>query len=222
MANLKIGVIDGNNLKVNVTPTPTIDISISKGTTGATGIGVPTDGLTGQVLTKASNSNYDTVWVTASNIAKYYGSFLDTTTQTATLANTNYAININTSDLVDGMTLSNSSRINVLNSGIYNLEFSLQFSNSTATLADTSVFIKINGINVPDTTGSFTVLAKHGSINGLIIQSWNSLLSLNAGDYVEMFWHSNVAGVQLITIPASVVDPIVPRSPSFSISLIQV
>lgn len=35
------------------------------GTTGATGAGVPTGGLTGEVLAKNSNTNYDTAWVAA-------------------------------------------------------------------------------------------------------------------------------------------------------------
>lgn len=207
------------DINVNITQPTQANVTIDFGLTGPAGPGVPTDGLTGQVLTKLSNTNYDTGWAYSS---KFYGSFLDTTTQTATLANTNYAININTSDLINGFTLSNSSRINVLNSGIYNLEFSLQFSNNTSSLADTSVYIKVNGNNLPDTTGSFTVLAKHGSVDGLEIQGWNSLLQLNANDYVELWWHSSVAGIQLITIPASAVNPITPRSPAVSISLIQI
>lgn len=35
------------------------------GATGATGAGVPTGGLTGEVLAKNSNTNYDTAWVAA-------------------------------------------------------------------------------------------------------------------------------------------------------------
>lgn len=34
------------------------------GTNGTNGVGVPTGGTTGQVLSKASNTNYDTQWTT--------------------------------------------------------------------------------------------------------------------------------------------------------------
>lgn len=34
------------------------------GTQGAPGVGVPSGGLTGQILVKASNTNYDTQWIT--------------------------------------------------------------------------------------------------------------------------------------------------------------
>jgi hypothetical protein len=37
------------------------------GTNGTNGVGVPTGGTTGQALTKASNTNYDTTWTTISS-----------------------------------------------------------------------------------------------------------------------------------------------------------
>lgn len=51
--------IDGTNVTVEVTPVE-VDITIQS---GQPGVGVPAGGTTGQVLAKASNSNYDTQWV---------------------------------------------------------------------------------------------------------------------------------------------------------------
>ena len=44
------------------------------GATGATGAGVATGGTTGQVLVKASNANYDTIWVSLSGLS-YQGTW---------------------------------------------------------------------------------------------------------------------------------------------------
>jgi len=36
--------------------------------------------------------------------------------------------------------------------------------------------------------GQVSVNAKHGAFNGGFIASWNYLVSLTAGDYVELWW----------------------------------
>ena len=49
-----------------------------QGQAGAAGVGVPTGGTTGQVLKKASNTNYDTEWADESGgMAEYVVSFVD-------------------------------------------------------------------------------------------------------------------------------------------------
>jgi len=63
-------VTQGNNITVEVTPTPVTTLNIDKGIIGPqgpqgpTGEGVASGGTTGQVLTKASNADYDTIWTT--------------------------------------------------------------------------------------------------------------------------------------------------------------
>ncbi len=59
-----------------------------------------------------------------------YGAFSDTTDQTAANTTTAYAVTFDTSDLSNGVTLSNSSRLNVAQAGIYDIQFSIQFKNS--------------------------------------------------------------------------------------------
>jgi len=60
-----------------------------------------------------------------------YGAFQDSTDQTAANTTTAYAITYNTTDYSNGIYLSNSSRLNVRNYGIYNIQFSLQFKNDS-------------------------------------------------------------------------------------------
>ena len=60
-----------------------------------------------------------------------YGAFQDGTDQTAANTTTAYAITFDTTDYSNGVTLSNSSRLNVAQAGIYNIQFSVQLENST-------------------------------------------------------------------------------------------
>jgi hypothetical protein len=55
-----------------------------------------------------------------------YGSFQDSTDQSAASTTVAYPMTFNTTDFSNGVYLSNSSRLNVRNAGIYNLQFSVQ------------------------------------------------------------------------------------------------
>lgn len=151
----------------------------------------------------------------------YYGAYHDTSTVTATSAAVAYVMNIGSTDLQNGINIVGGTKITATNAGIYNLQFSAQFTNPNSAIADISIWIRINGVNVADGAGTNGIPAKHGANNGLQIVSWNYVLSLNAGDYVELVWHSDATGVQLITIPATI-GPAVPESPSVIVTIAQI
>jgi len=77
--NIKIEKASGNDVTLVVTPQANQKIIIDRnikgdvgatgatGATGAAGVGVAISGTTGQVLTKLSNTNYDTGWTTNGN-----------------------------------------------------------------------------------------------------------------------------------------------------------
>lgn len=75
--------------------------------------GVPEGGTTNQVLTKASNTDYDTYWGNGgggggggnTGAIGYAGAFQDTTSQSVLAANTATAIKVNTIDYSNGVTL---------------------------------------------------------------------------------------------------------------------
>ena len=77
-----------------------------------------------------------------------YGAFQDTTDQTAANTTTAYAVTLNTTDYSNGVYLSNSSRLNVRNYGIYNIQFSIQIKNTTNDTQDSDVWFRKNGTDV--------------------------------------------------------------------------
>jgi hypothetical protein len=132
-----------------------------------------------------------------------YGAFQSTVDQTAAVANTAYAMTLNTTDYANGVSVASSSRITVADSGIWNLQWSGQFENPDSQDHDARVWLKINGTVVVGSTGFFAVPSKHGSVNGHALIGWNYFLSLNANDYVELWWETDSTQVSIQTYAAS-------------------
>ena len=149
----------------------------------------------------------------AANNAFPYGAFQDTTDQIAASTTAAYAITFNTTDYSAGITLSNSSRLNVTYAGLYNLQFSIQFANPDAQIQDVDVWLRKNGTDVPATNSKFSVTSKHGSINGHLIAALNLFIELQAGDYVELMWATTNVLVTIEHLPTQTA-PDRPSTPS--------
>lgn len=126
-----------------------------------------------------------------------YGAFESTVDQTAAAINTAYAMTFNTTDYSNGVTVVSNSRITVIDSGIYNLQWSGQFENTDSQDQDIRVWIKVNGTNLTGSTGYAGIPSKHGATNGHIIIGWNYYLSLNANDYIELWWETDSTTVSI-------------------------
>lgn len=132
-----------------------------------------------------------------------YGAFQSLVDQVPTLANTAYALTLDTTDYANGVSIVSNSRITVVDAGIWNLQWSGQFENIDSQDHDVRVWLKINGTVVTGSTGFFAVPSKHGSVNGHALVGWNYYLSLNANDYVELWWETDSTQVTLQTYAAA-------------------
>ena len=126
-----------------------------------------------------------------------YGAFQSTVDQTAAVINTAYAMTLNTTDYANGVSVASNSRITVADAGIWNLQWSGQFENTDSQDHDGRVWLKINGTVVTGSTGFFAVPSKHGSVNGHTLVGWNYFVSLNATDYVELWWETDNTAVSI-------------------------
>ena len=130
-----------------------------------------------------------------------YGAFSSDQDQTTT-ANTATLMTLNTTDFTNGVTIS-SSKITVANAGIYNLQFSAQFSNTDTAFQDVYIWLKQNGADITESTGFVSVPNRHAGTDGHTIIGWNYFLSMAANDYVEIYWSVPNTAVSIQHLAAS-------------------
>lgn len=143
-----------------------------------------------------------------------YGAFQDSTDQVAANTTTAYAITFDTTDFSNGITLSNSSRLNVSQSGLYNLQFSIQFKNTTNDTQDADVWFRKNGTNIDKSNSRFGLSARKSSGDpSHMIGALNFFVNLAANDYIEIMWRPSNVGVSIEHFAADT-SPTRPAVPS--------
>jgi hypothetical protein len=70
--------------------------------------------------------------------------------------------------------------------------------------------LKKNGSNVADSDSKWSVVGRHGSVNGHAIGTVNFVLKLNAGDYIQLGWQTTNTGVSIEADPAASPAPGIP------------
>lgn len=206
------GTLPIANGGTNGTATPTAGaVAVGNGTQYA----FTAAGSAGQVLT--SNGSTVPTWATVATgigTTGYWGSFWDTTNQTAASTTVAYLITLNSTDAdSNGVSIVSSSRITFAYAGAYNLQFSAQFVNTDTQIHNAQVWLRLNGTDVTDSMGTIAIQQKHGSVDGVNIVSWNYVLKLSAGDYLQLVWNVDSTQVSLQTLPAGT-SPTHPESPS--------
>jgi hypothetical protein len=156
----------------------------------------------------------------------YWGSFWDTTTQTAASVNTPYSISLNSADSANnGVSVVSGSRVTFANAGVYSLTFSIQFVNTDTQIHDANVWLRKNDSgsagDIADTDSKFSITSSHGGVDGANIGTVNFVLSLAAGDFIELVWSTNSTQIQLKSIAAGT-TPVSPRIPSVVFTATQV
>ena len=136
-----------------------------------------------------------------------YGSFYDTTDQTAAVINTAYAMTFDTTDLSFGVTRgTTTSRISVDRPNVYNIQFSAQLINTAGGAHRVWIWLRKNGTDVANTA---TAVRLQGN-NAETVAAWNFLLQMNAGDYFELMWEVDDLAVSLYADPATAIHPAIP------------
>lgn len=136
-----------------------------------------------------------------------YGSFYDTTTQTAAGANTATSITFNTTDLTNGVYLGTpSSRVYVDTPGIYNFDTSFQLDKTSGGTAEFYFWFRLNGADVPTSASQIRIQGNDAEI----FSSLNYFFDLNAGDYVELMFSVSDVSVQLLSAASAAPVPAIP------------
>ena len=137
-----------------------------------------------------------------------YGTFYDTTTQTAAAINTAYGVTFDSTDLSFGVSIGTpASRIYVDSEGVYNFQFSLQLDKVSGGVGLFYLWARINGV---DQANSATQIRIQGN-NAESVAAWNFVYKMTAGDYLELMWAVDTTDITIQTFAAA---PPVPGIPS--------
>ena len=127
-----------------------------------------------------------------------YGAFQDSTDQTAANTTTAYAIKFNTTDFSNGVTVASTSRLTVVDAGIWNCQFSIQFKNTTNDTQDVDVWFRKNGSDIANSNSRFGLSARKSAGDpSHTIAAMNFFASMNSTDYLEIMWRPSDVGVSI-------------------------
>lgn len=140
--------------------------------------------------------------------------FHSTQDQTASSTNTGYAVTFNNTSYSNAITLSNNSRINVQNPGIYKFDVTLQLEHNNSSETPVTVWEQKNGSAIAYSGHMFDVKG-----NDDYVIHWGFTVSLVANDYIEVYWATGDTQLNLHTEAATSPHPGIP-SASIDISFV--
>lgn len=150
-------------------------------------------------------------------ISNPYGAFISDAVQTAA-ADTATVMTLNTTEAANGVSIVDGSKFYVTYPGIYNLQWSGQFQNTDSQDHDVTVWLRKGNdggtsADVPGTGSLLSIPSSHGGIPGKALPAWNYFVSLQAEDYVQLWWSTPSAQVTIPSYPAQT-GPIRPATAS--------
>lgn len=147
----------------------------------------------------------------------WYGSFYDTTNQNNQNSGLAYPMRLNSTDSANGVSLVDGSKVQVANTGVYNIQFSAQLINTVLDATTFDIWLSKNGQPLANTNTTVSLDKKQTRY----VAAWNFMIQMNANDYVELMWFSAQANAQLHYSSAQT-NPTRPAIPSLILTINQV
>ncbi len=169
------------------------------------------DNVTGQLLANAGGH-----FLSFPHIAAQ-----DTTDQYATATDTPTKVLWNTLDSGLGFALNANSTATPEYTGVYKIEYTLQFFNTATQIHDAYVWLRIDNVDVAGSGSIFSIPNSHGGTPGALAASASVTFEITGGEEVALWWATNLAatsgggnGVYLHEAPAQTSPFAMPSTPS--------
>lgn len=141
------------------------------------------DNVTGQLLSNAGGH-----YLTFPHIAAQ-----DTTDQYAGGNNTPTKVLWNTLDSGLGFTLNVNSTATPEYTGVYKIDYSLQFFNTDSQIHDAYVWLRIDNVDVPGSASIFSIPNRHSGVNGALVGYSSVTFNVTGGEEVALWWATSLA-----------------------------
>ena len=153
-----------------------------------------------------------------------YNQFWSDADQTAANVATAYALTLNQDDFPNGISIVSNSRITVSDEGLYLINFSIQYQNTTNDVQYVDIWFRKNGTDIANSNSQFSLPARKssGTASSLIAVT-PFMVDLAANDYIQIMWRVSDVGVTIQHLPAVTaspgVTPAIPATPSAIVSV---
>jgi len=200
----------GNNLPIQVGTNSTI-FSQTVDFTNATVIGAAGDkgekgdqgvqGVTGPAGPAGAKGDKGDAGIASNG---YYASFYDNTDQVISAIDTPQVVQIANTTLSNGVSLIGP-KVVIANAGVYDMRVTLQISNPNNSIAQVKAWLRFNGVDYPNSAHYVSLAPRKSSTEPFEVVTTFGFVgeSLNANDYVEIYWQSDTSLVSLEAVPGT-------------------
>lgn len=145
--------------------------------------------------------------VNAALVGPLGGRFLDfphigaanTASQYAVADDTPKLVEWNTATSVKGFTLNANNTATVAVSGVYQIDFRLQFANTANAVHDAAIWLQVNGTQIPNSTSIFTLAARKSAGVYTFVTAYASVLfEAEAGDAIGLWWAADQVYIESV------------------------
>lgn len=144
---------------------------------------------------------------------RYFLDAFDTTTQVNSAVSGN-AFSYDTTVNSRGVAIVSGTMIQVANSGVYNIQFSVQLEKTSANKEEIDIWFRKNNV---DQDWSATAIVVEGSSEKQVA-AWNYFMSMDTNEYAEIVWHTPDINVKAVTVTGHV-NPSHPDIPSIILTV---
>lgn len=132
----------------------------------------------------------------------YFLNAFDTTTQVNTATSGNPFTYDTTVDS-RGISVVSGSMIQVAQSGVYNIQFSVQLEKNSANKEDVDIWFRKNNVDVP---WSATTIVVEGSSEKQVA-AWNIFMSMDTNEYAQIIWHTADTDAKAVAVSGQTNPP---------------
>lgn len=132
----------------------------------------------------------------------YFLNAFDTTTQVNTATSGN-AFTYDTTVDSRGVSVVSGSMIQVAQSGVYNIQFSVQLEKNSANKEDVDIWFRKNNVDVP---WSATTIVVEGSSEKQVA-AWNIFMSMDTNEYAQIMWHTDDTDAKAVAVSGQTNPP---------------
>jgi hypothetical protein len=119
--------------------------------------------------------------------ASPFGEFSNNTDQTAPSTGTSALVEWDTTDKSSGVYLSNTTRVNIRNAGTYSVQYSLQLTSLSNAAEYADIWLRKSGTDIANSGKRyFMPIRKSATEPSHIVATYETLITCNAGDYIEV------------------------------------